>query len=762
MSSNHGSPALPSPQPTDEDDALLDGSDVSDTAATNFVRAISLSSLIHPSHEKYRLDSPSGKESNSGTAGFFIELAGVQDLISQACDNLSLSIQHLQTLIDLFFENMTTFPLFHPTLFSAKIQEIKSRLHLEALFSAMFSFSARFVPSSNSKGTEDRLSHLRFHNLALKLVDQATDECGDETPPLHLLQAMTLNVFYLLTNGARGKAWRLIRLCVGMAYELRLHLTDFEGRGGCTDMNRWPVKEERRRCWWAIWEMDVFASVIRRCPTGIDWGTMDVLLPVSDTDWAGSGRSFGYESCFLEKKPSDRLKELEKCGNENPSAWLIVIISILRDAQILCRGNMQGIMLDRGPSDTTTALDLISYFLNTFRKKRSGEDAAKLADLVDALHNLKQVLPESIAYREGEDLSFSDPNTQLQLDSQHSFGDNDARRRDGAKYSVYLMTQLAQFMIYHHYSFSEIFSGAIFTGNRTVISPDVNRGTGASAAAAVSPSQKCQGLVHCLDAANKIASITSHCADEYVKCVNPFLASTVWLAASLQVLHKVMVNPEDKKELEASRSRCEALRRSCQLYAEFWSTPLVLLDNLATLDERLAAKKNATAIATRQQKEAAARRFAEARRQRRGSGRTVLSEPRPFQGPLPPVFGSTDGESPGGEIQSGSGDAHIEAKRRWTQPSGLSAFHASRPDFAPSFGPSHLPIGSEGVAAPPATGDLHNPISADHLLNPALLPFDASGFFSMDAPELSMGAGDDFAWYLSNLMTDQSFQGRQH
>ncbi|KAF2815542.1 uncharacterized protein BDZ99DRAFT_198166 [Mytilinidion resinicola] len=571
------SPLPPSPQATEED--ISNASDSSDTAAINFVRAISLSSIIHPTHESCLTPPPSISD-GSPSSGFFINLAGAQDLIMQACQALNLSIRTLQSLIDAYFENMTSFSLFHQPSFGTKIQEIKNLLHLKALFASMFSFSARFA-TDRYQGTythepQENLMHERFHVIALQCIREARDECGDGIPPLCVLQAMALSTFYQLTIGVRGRAWRLLGSCVRVAYELRLHLIDYEGQGPSSkagiDLARWSANEERRRCWWAIWEMDVFASTIRRCPTAIDWSINDTYLPVTDEYWYNSRY---HSSCFLEKKPMDRWKRLQKCNNESASAWFIVLNSIMRDAQVLSRGNMQGILPDSDPNNNVA--QLTHYFRNNFRKKRSEEDSTKLTLLIHALRCTTSVLPDSLAYN-GESLSFStSPFVRANDQSDH-----DTKLLHSAKYGIYLMTQLARFMIYHHYAFGEISSGTIFADKPS--SPTF----GWTAAEQQHPTN-CEGLRNCLEAADNISAVTHRCADNHVRFVNPFLASTVWLATSLQILKKV-VAPENHTELNASKS--EVLKLSCHQYVQFWGTPLALLENLDTLEERLITRKN--------------------------------------------------------------------------------------------------------------------------------------------------------------------------
>jgi hypothetical protein len=71
----------------------------------------------------------------------------------------------------------------------------------------------------------------------------------------------------------------------------------------------------KRRAFWAIWEMDVFASTIRRTPTAINWQQMKILLPVDNGNWFyGKPTS----SCFMETEPNQWWKVLQDSGNQSP------------------------------------------------------------------------------------------------------------------------------------------------------------------------------------------------------------------------------------------------------------------------------------------------------------------------------------------------------------------------------------------------------------------------------------------------------------
>lgn len=84
-----------SPGLTDREDGA-DHSDSSHISDTRFVRAISLSALVHPSHDA-NFTPPSSVPSPSHR-GFFLQLAGAQNTLKQVCESLELSVDCLQNL----------------------------------------------------------------------------------------------------------------------------------------------------------------------------------------------------------------------------------------------------------------------------------------------------------------------------------------------------------------------------------------------------------------------------------------------------------------------------------------------------------------------------------------------------------------------------------------------------------------------------------------------------------------------------------------
>lgn len=384
--------------------------------------------------------------------------------------------------------------------------------------------------------------HSYYHHLALELIDIALKNCLDEVPSLPLLQAIVLTTFYQLTSGVRGRAWRALGLCVRIAYEQRLHLIDAhksnDVTGDLVDKTRWCLDEERRRTWWAIWEMDVFASIIRRCPTAIDWSQNKSFLPGTDDAWFSLT---DMPSCRLLESPPDRWKALRDSNNRSHWAWFIVVNSFAHDAEYLCS---QRVALKNSSLPTDQSLP-----------SPVADIENQITILGHSLRCLTSALPETLKYH-GEHLSFTSLYPGEELVS---------RRLHAAKYSIHIMTQLTKFMIHHHSAFGEDKSTLYDS------TPKKHLDEG--------------GFSRYLEAADEIMMAVSHSAENHIRFVNPFLASTIWLATAVQLVHKSMISEFAKKDLVDSKF--EVLRQNCEQYSHFWNTPVALLENLETLDQYL-------------------------------------------------------------------------------------------------------------------------------------------------------------------------------
>lgn len=218
--------------------------------------------------------------------------------------------------------------------------QIPSLCQISALLAAIAAYASRFLlmESNGPASDEFRLmepsqrqpSH--FVDLAFSHINKALVECDDEMPPLCVIQALIIATHCQLTRGVHGKAWRSLGLCVRLAYETNLHLLDSKTTVKIEDPLQWQADEEKRCAFWTIWEMDVFASTLRRTPTAIDWRQMEILLPVDNADWFQCRPA---ASCFMEADENQRWKALQDSTNQSPKAWYLLINSLMKAAQII-------------------------------------------------------------------------------------------------------------------------------------------------------------------------------------------------------------------------------------------------------------------------------------------------------------------------------------------------------------------------------------------------------------------------------------------
>jgi hypothetical protein len=477
----------------------------------------------------------------------------------------------------MYFENMTSFSLFHRPSFTAKMLAISSTKQRHALLAGMFSFSSRFyhgkaITDGWSQLTPEVPSTERFHQLALNLIDEIIPECDEEAPSLCVLQAMILTTFYQLTNGVRGRAWRLLGNCVRVAYELQLHQVDLqnthimENQIENFDSVSWRVTEERRRAWWTIWEFDVFASTIRCLPTAIDWTSNLTNLPMDDASWYNISPC---TSCRLAVEPSMRWKLLEKSGNRSPTAWFIVVNSLMRTAEVL--SNSQVLFY--------TALDGSYCWPSTDGSMKESSDVAQSERniLENSLSCFTMGLPAELAYQD-EFLNFNTKGIEQAAA---------ACSKDSAKYSIHMMTQLTRLMIHRHqvsWHVDRILKLADVSEEQSNLQSPGHQSPFTSLAT------EHRAWNHYLNSADSIIALIRGTSSNHVRHVNPFLANTIWLAAAAQVLG-MLFRPQtiDRRTAE---SNIDLLRSTFNRYASFWNISPSLKDKLDSLETRLQGLKS--------------------------------------------------------------------------------------------------------------------------------------------------------------------------
>ncbi|KAI1617374.1 fungal-specific transcription factor domain-containing protein [Exophiala viscosa] len=241
-------------------------------------------------------------------------------------------------LIELFFKTIQGFlPLLHRPNIYAKFLNSRNgheRVHDQIsipdaiLLNSMFALCARFSEWHQCWETEPKLRGIPFAQKAKALWREHVKEEEEEEPSMRLLQSRILLTYYELTSGPSFQAWQSAGLCCRMAYSLSLHRTDRQtstttGSGGMHGLT-WVQQEERRRAWWAVFQIDNVASTTSCRPYNIDSSNMDVFLPVSDDAWFS-----GYRSQLSPDLP----ESLQSCENQDSYAWFMVVNELLRASQ---------------------------------------------------------------------------------------------------------------------------------------------------------------------------------------------------------------------------------------------------------------------------------------------------------------------------------------------------------------------------------------------------------------------------------------------
>jgi hypothetical protein len=432
-----------------------------------------------------------------------------------------------------------------------------------------------------------------FLSSAIELVEQAVAECKDEPLSLALLQALILTTHGLLIMGVRGRAWRHLGLCVRSAYELNLHLVDFgkDPDQSRADPMQWCKDEERRRAWWAIWEMDVFASVIRRCPAAIDCTQNETFLPAEDEKWL---RGEPQPSCLLQINMVTRWKVLEASHSQSSKAWFIVINSLAKEAQKISSPTAINKALNRTTNDSSSrSPSLLANEVRTpYQPSNTKVDLAKddldrLTTVENCLHCVLRVLPKRLRY-EHQNLCFGT--------RDDSSADKVSRRLlHSSIYSIHLMVQLTRLMMYKYHMFptemrwpppspASVRRGDI-ANDSSLLKRDPN--------GLIQPRAGTRALLQYFEAADEVIAVLRRSSENHYIFVNPFLANTIWIAGAAQLLRPELV--PGYMDPEMIQSSFELLCLTHKRFTNHWRMSNVPQKNLESLKvelERLRASTN--------------------------------------------------------------------------------------------------------------------------------------------------------------------------
>ncbi|KAE8360996.1 hypothetical protein BDV27DRAFT_148185 [Aspergillus caelatus] len=535
---------------------------------SSFLTHRRLSWLVHPNHEPTlnlsdRAEESTGEPSMDQVSPFSIPVS----LMDQICHTLQTDERDIHHLIALYFENMLSFTLFTPHLLGLKLQT-GSPSQVIALLAAMFSFSARFrweCPRVNGEaGAAEQQTTWPaakdFYLIAKRSVDRELMDLRSP-PPLLVVQSMLLLTFYDLVESAEGRGWRSVGSLVRIAYELRLHLVDGNASDPANDHpDLWHAKEERRRTWWAIWELDAFSSTVRRLPSAIDWNQNWTWLPVDDESWL---QKTPRPSCYLVADPMERFKALQRCNNQSAKAWFIVANSLMRTAY--CIANSQ------------------EYFWTppSFHPPHPGRPPLPQQEMSAQIRKAQQILSNSLYC-----FSVALPR-HLRYRGQHLFSNvvsapQSTRKCDSDIYSIHTMVKLTDFMLSDSNGLGTASRpaepGASFpTQSESLLNPEDQQARELE-----------QILARNISMAEAVLSLVRSSGPDHVHLVNPFLASTIWLAAAVFLAYRYLGIPtKSSQERLLVESKIDLLKTIFRQFVQWWGMSDILESKLSELETEL-------------------------------------------------------------------------------------------------------------------------------------------------------------------------------
>ena len=250
--------------------------------------------------------------------------------------------------IETFFRRVQGFiPLFHrPNLLQKyKVHGSDDRRYKDLqivdafVLAGIFALSARFSVASYFVDTapKERGALFAAHAKSIYIELMTSDKLARSS--LSFLQGCILLSFYEETGGPSFESWLSIGMCSRLAFELGLDKIDEDLPGvdyssQWKSPSEWVEREEKRRAWWLVWELDVFASTILKRPQAIDKSQINVLLPASDAQWFDN---CPISSTFIIPDVANTWRTLQDCPNQDVRAWFLVCTFFMATAYDMSR-----------------------------------------------------------------------------------------------------------------------------------------------------------------------------------------------------------------------------------------------------------------------------------------------------------------------------------------------------------------------------------------------------------------------------------------
>lgn len=287
-----------------------------------------------------------------------------------SCEYSALPINSLfiltQSSIHLYFKRIQVFlPLFHrPTFHSTYLLDNSANkyanLSKESTFvlNGMLSMSARFSTASCLSHLSPEQRGSQFAHKAQSIYHETVQSSTPLKPTLIWLQGCILLAYYNQACRPALGCDLTVATCTRFAYDLDIHIIDEEEGPETSSAADWVKKEELRRAWWSIWELDTFESISFRRPFTINWNRVHVLLPVSDEAWFANTP---IKSAELSPDILQCWKALKDSPNESERAWFLVSNFILAHALGLCQ---QSKVTSKSINDIETVVSCFSLLFH--------------------------------------------------------------------------------------------------------------------------------------------------------------------------------------------------------------------------------------------------------------------------------------------------------------------------------------------------------------------------------------------------------------
>jgi hypothetical protein len=456
--------------------------------------------------------------------------------------SLTLNTYRLNT----YFSHAHAYSLFHGSFFFPRLSDVGSSNTVAALFAAILAAAMPFYEHKSDVDYQKGVpSSDHFTELSYQYCHEALEEFEDHTPPLCLLQALILTTYNPSVKGIKTRAWRTLGLCIRVVYELQLHCIDGHHEAEEAKITEWLDREERRRAFWAVWELDVLLSTERKTPTGISQPHVQTLLPVSDDIWFQQAYR---PSSFLHPVAGDTCQSLLQTCNLSTTAWFMVALSMMREAEELTV-----------PLDNLVAWSGVIHPPSS-TKKVEVADRKGLIDIQTRVETLSRALD---AFSNALPLPLRLPTDPLDLSTRESLGQFSAPRLRMGRHSILLVEQLTRAMNNHQLSLLlSLRNGPFLPLYIRSAAPDC-------AAAFYRP-------------AESIHSLTQQTSPDQMEFFHPLLASILFFAA----LILLSGDKADRAHSNELQSKYQGLKTACEKLTLFWSLPPVLLDTLNKLESR--------------------------------------------------------------------------------------------------------------------------------------------------------------------------------